>query len=117
MDKEIKSKWLKALRSGRYKQTQTMLKDDIGYCCLGVLCTVVGAKWREDPHDEYMRAVLDGKVINEPGSEVLRLVFLRKIGLTKVRQEVLTNMNDGNGNKGVPAHSFKQIADYIEKNL
>jgi hypothetical protein len=28
--------WLKALRSGKYKQTKGVLKDSIGYCCLGV---------------------------------------------------------------------------------
>lgn len=117
MDKAIKRKWVKALRSGRYKQTQTMLKDDGGYCCLGVLCTVVGAKWKQDPSDDYMHAILDGKLINEPGSEVLRPVFLRKIGLTKTKQEVLTNLNDGNELKDIPEHNFKQIADYIEKNL
>lgn len=38
MNKEIKTKWLKALRSGEYKQTTDTLFDGGGYCCLGVLC-------------------------------------------------------------------------------
>lgn len=38
MEKRIKTKWLKALRSGKYKQTTRFLKDENGYCCLGVLC-------------------------------------------------------------------------------
>jgi hypothetical protein len=40
--KSIKKKWIKALRSGKYEQGQTMLCDDDGkYCCLGVLAQIV----------------------------------------------------------------------------
>jgi hypothetical protein len=37
---EIKARWLKALRSGEYKQAKNALRavDGSGYCCLGVLC-------------------------------------------------------------------------------
>lgn len=35
-------KWVKALRSGKYKQTKSELKDNNGYCCLGVLCEISG---------------------------------------------------------------------------
>ena len=38
MKKTIKKKWLAALRSGKYKQTEGMLKNKEGFCCLGVLC-------------------------------------------------------------------------------
>lgn len=31
-------KWINALRSGKYKQTQGSLQDAKGYCCLGVAC-------------------------------------------------------------------------------
>jgi hypothetical protein len=40
MKPEIKEKWLAALRSGDYWQTQEALKDCIGFCCLGVLCDI-----------------------------------------------------------------------------
>jgi hypothetical protein len=44
MDKKLKAKWVKALRSGKYAQGQTvMFNDNTGaYCCLGVLCEVSG---------------------------------------------------------------------------
>jgi hypothetical protein len=44
MNSEIKTKWLAALRSGKYKQGRSMLLDtvDRSYCCLGVLCEVSG---------------------------------------------------------------------------
>lgn len=43
MKKRIMRKWVRALRSGKYKQGQKLLKakDDKGefrHCCLGVLC-------------------------------------------------------------------------------
>ena len=37
MNKNIKNKWLKALRSGEYKQGKSALRDGDTYCCLGVL--------------------------------------------------------------------------------
>lgn len=38
-------KWLAALESGNYKQGQEYLyQPEIGYCCLGVACDLVGLK-------------------------------------------------------------------------
>ena len=33
-------KWIEALRSGEYSQTQGTLSDKDGFCCLGVACKV-----------------------------------------------------------------------------
>ena len=42
-------KWLAALRSGQYRQTQSWLRRSDGYCCLGVACELyrqeVGGFW------------------------------------------------------------------------
>jgi len=39
MNKRIKKKWIKALRSGKYKQGKMVLHStDNKFCCLGVLC-------------------------------------------------------------------------------
>lgn len=44
-----RAKWIKALRSGEYKQTTGALRDNEGFCCLGVLCDItkdeVGGWW------------------------------------------------------------------------
>lgn len=40
MKKEIADKWVEALRSGRYKQCKSWLRDNDGFCCLGVLCDI-----------------------------------------------------------------------------
>lgn len=44
MDKELKDKWVAALRSGEYKQGRRKLFYGIGYCCLGVLQMVADGK-------------------------------------------------------------------------
>ena len=42
MKKEIADKWVEALRSGKYKQGKSALKKDDSFCCLGVLCDIIG---------------------------------------------------------------------------
>ncbi len=104
MNAEIKERWLKALRSGEYKQGQGQLhKEDHSFCCLGVLVDVLGAKWTwnevdgwYDP-DNYARNGTSGTYIS---ADVLN----------NARQTILANMND-NGK------SFLEIADHIETNL
>ena len=41
---EWKKKWVDALRSGEYEQTRERLRNDAGFCCLGVLCDVVDSE-------------------------------------------------------------------------
>ena len=40
MNPEIKERWIAALESGDYPKTKGVLKDEEGYCCLGVLCEI-----------------------------------------------------------------------------
>lgn len=40
MKKTVMKKWVKALRSGEYKQTKGRLRNSVGFCCLGVLCDI-----------------------------------------------------------------------------
>lgn len=40
MDAEIKRKWVKALRSGKYERGMHHLHNHGRYCCLGVLCKI-----------------------------------------------------------------------------
>lgn len=52
MSKENVRKWVDALRSGEYEQTTGRLRDDAGFCCLGVACDLYGKEknvaWEED---------------------------------------------------------------------
>lgn len=51
MDAKVKRLWLKALRSGKYKQGQGRLRRGSKFCCLGVLCDL-HAKATKDKWDE-----------------------------------------------------------------
>ena len=56
MNPQIKQKWVSALRSGDYKQTQRRLHDENGFCCLGVLCDLYGkehnVEWEPSTHSK-----------------------------------------------------------------
>lgn len=56
MNPEIKTRWITALRSGKYKQGAGYLNENDCFCCLGVLCDVVKDElqidWDENPEDE-----------------------------------------------------------------
>lgn len=95
MNPEIKKKWVEALRSGEYEQTEGQLRVDdekgkpVGYCCLGVLCEVMGAKYI--PTRGRADAEKDAGLHEDDGFK-------------------LACMNDD-------GRSFREIADYIEANL
>lgn len=102
MPKELKERWLAALRSGVYKQGKGLLCDPAGrYCCLGVL-----------------QKVADGKVESRK-SKALPMPtdnWYDKHGICPERYKVaaspisLATMND----KG---NSFTDIADFIEEKV
>jgi hypothetical protein len=102
MDKELKTKWVKALRSGRYKQGRTQLHNPKNntYCCLGVLADVAG--------------YVPNKV-KRRGEEYLSKTKEEEFGLDYDMQVKLGQMNDGSF--GAPAYDFKQIAAFIQKEL
>lgn len=71
MNPRVKKKWLKALRSGQYAQTQGALchEDEDGncaFCCLGVLCNIhaeeKGRHWKEPENNKELHQRLDGSV-------------------------------------------------------
>lgn len=120
---DVKKKWLKALRSGKYKQTKGTLCDGKGYCCLGVLEQVTEGRIEEDPYEEF-------GVATEPSVN-----FWQRIGAkvdTQYSCDVhdkqvaqLMKMNDGmkwyDTTKGkmveTRKRSFNKIADWIEKHV
>lgn len=53
---EGKRAWLKALRSGKYKQTKERLRGSRGFCCLGVKRGLEGALWAKR-YNEYVDAL------------------------------------------------------------
>lgn len=115
MDKKIKAKWLKALRSGKYKQGKKVLKTKNGkFCCLGVLCDLYSkatkTPWVKNGSGlNYMHnyfGVLSDKVVAWSG-----LSDSSPHLLVGVRSKSLAELNDGTG------YGFKKIANLIEKQL
>lgn len=101
MDKKLKAKWVKALRSGRYKQTTGMLEYGGANCCLGVLCRVARLKRRGGG---YFIFDGDDDALELPGG------YGEHVGISIHEQSELQAMNDG-------GKSFDEIARYISKNL
>jgi hypothetical protein len=127
MDKEVKPKWVAALRDGSHQQTTGKLRttDGAGFCCLGVLVDVAGeGHWENDSYC-VMRETDDGRYEDYLEGELGW--YAQHFGLTEAQETQLVRMNDGAkayaGSEGVPAmsevrqHMFAEIADWIEANL
>ena len=97
--KRARKKWVKALRSGKYEQTQSYLYYDGAFCCLGVLCEVAGLE--RDEYDAYA-----GKRMSAP-REAMRFVGLSH-DEGRFGESYLSCENDN----GV---SFTRIAEIIEE--
>lgn len=125
MNPEIKAEWLKALRSGDYKQGDQRLKgrndydDTVRHCCLGVLCELAAEKinisvtnWEpSDDFTEYLfddcEALLPKSVIEWSGLETHNPIVTDP---STGEQTSIADLNDG-------GYSFAEIADVIEKQL
>ena len=115
MESKIKNKWLKALRSGKYKQGIDALKIDNRFCCLGVLCDIYAKEkkvaWVEsrDSKGQFLGEsnVLPMTVVDWAGVEKHDPRVKNVMGYTT---RTLSGLND----TGV---SFKKIADIIEEQL
>lgn len=133
MNKKVKKKWLRWLRSGQYDQIAGMMcaettDGDNSFCCLGVLSNIhaetYGKSCWDGPDIEksgsYVRTVkgADGSRVKRKiapleyrgHQDALPLAVTRWSGLSGNDQEILATMNDR-------GKTFIQIADYIEKNL
>lgn len=122
LEPEVKNKWIEALRSGDYVQTESVLYagDDTitgraKMCCLGVLEHILGTSlesmWDEDEGDRY---AVPGNLAQPKSVFGLNSSHIQEIEDVEV---YLVNMNDGHTQKNIKKHSFEEIADYIEKNL
>lgn len=123
MKRELRDRWVAALRSGDFKQGNGFLKrekrfdkrerrfDDVTHCCLGVLHEVDGGEWERDD-DIYLtltgESVFITSMTGSRSSRTLMGQLLR--GLSHTHRCMLTVMND-NGK------TFEEIADWIERNV
>lgn len=104
--KELRKKWIKALRSGEYKQGRLKLRfireGEDRFCCLGVLCDVLDKeKWIYGSNYTYFYDGSEG----QPSPKICDVVGFRHDGIITD----LANMNDRDG------CTFNEIADLLEK--
>ncbi len=114
MNPEVKTQWCKALESGEYAQTEGMLHDATGYCCLGVLCDLyakqTGAEWVPGEGDNLEMYGADESL----PSKVMAWAGLKNPNpLVNVGGEIesLATLNDEEG------MTFPEIAKYIRESL
>jgi hypothetical protein len=111
MNKQLKVKWLKALRSGEYRRAEGTLAtmDGKKFCCLGVLADIQGCTWKPDTTEHGLVPLAkNGRALVKGSDDFLPV--RRAGGLTSEQQGILADMNDD-------GKTFKQIAKYIEANL
>ena len=128
MNKEIKREWTHALRSGKYKQGNGQLKTSSGkFCCLGVLCDIMGVGWNNGyPLDQNGNRLTGGLDIQLPDVIVQQaglghdgrldrpVVILSHLGKQNIYTSgtyiSLSMANDG-------GMTFKEIANVIDQQL
>jgi len=117
MKKEVMKKWVDALRSGKYEQTDNALKRDNAFCCLGVLCDISEISYWKRKNDgddgEFIYAeqytnLLPIKVAEWAGMKNASGSFQSVSAYSDdYKIDTLARMNDDNV-------QFTEIADIIE---
>ncbi len=98
--RQVYELWIKALRSGEYKQGKKKLKAGDRFCCVGVLCDLAA----KDGGPQWVRS----RFLGCDGTLPTDVTKLLGLGAYTGR---LYSMNDDQG------FTFAQIADYIETSL
>src|SRR5689334_10863112 len=121
MNKRVKRLWVKALRSGEYRQAKKFLRTkangEIRYCCLGVLCEIYrqetqDGSWGDSTNKAWFQvsdggddaelpvAVMEWAEIDDPDPQ---------LGVSS-NAPTAAKLNDR-------GETFEYIADRIEKHL
>ena len=113
MDKELKTCWVEALESGKYKKGKYGLFGPLpfslhaqvqqGYCCLGVLADITG-DLLYDGINGYVLEASDSKNFADLGAELTL-----KLGLCD-HEDFLVGLNDKND-------TFKEVVEYIKNEI
>lgn len=113
MKQEIAIKWAEALRSGRYEQGKEALHPtETQFCCLGVLCDLLGAKWERtgdgDQVNYFVLPEYDSQAMVLPPELIEKAAMKSKSGYITSSGKELSALND-------EGYSFETIASAIEE--
>jgi len=117
MNPEVKQKWLTALRSGEYKQSQQKLKTTEGYCCLGVLCDIHAkeglGEWVDKGEHFSYRGLQETQTLNGTLPVSVRgwagISYNGQLNTNVEDKHSLIALNDFSG------YDFNEIAEVIEE--
>lgn len=102
MNYNLKTAWIKALRSNKYKQGQGFLRKNNQYCCLGVLIDLYDKNGWQKSHENKNTYEYQGD------TSFLNYKARTNLGLSFGQTMILTRLND-------VGKSFDYIAGVIEK--
>ena len=121
----FKKDWIKALKSGNYIQASGVLREDeeagldtVGYCCLGVACSVAGVE-NIDIHGEWIDEFHeDGNTHGDYQPFENIPTILKGCSDDSELVRILSEMNDAH-TRDTSEHkfSFVEIADWIDENI
>jgi hypothetical protein len=113
---EVKEKWVEALRSGKYEQGTGYLCRDGQYCCLGVLCDVLGIDNKDYPHTRGAKTYFVDEDDHSSAFGLPRAALeLTHLNSTSGRyQKDNGDFSDLITNNDEQGMSFSDIADIIE---
>lgn len=123
MNKQVKEKWINALRSGDYQQGRHALKNTSydnkdNYCCLGVLCDLYlketpTANWSLQWDDSWQFETKTGHVEQVLPKEVVAWAELKDENPIVERN----NFKDSIASYNDKGTTFIEIAQLIEEQL
>lgn len=106
MKKKVFIRWIKALRSGLYPKTSGALKNDVGFCALGVLCEISKiAEWEPEPNTKKFQYLGQIHYLPKQVAEWAGMTFSEA---SKVNAYLIT-YNDKQ------RKDFNDLADLLEK--
>ena len=124
MKREVAEKWVAALRSGGYDQCTGLLEHfysdgTSGFCCLGVLCRVVGAHREVSLNrDVWYSAISSDGWHADSSSTALTDEIRESVGMKTFEGDLYySEIDDGTISLAVlndAGFTFDQIADIIE---
>lgn len=114
MKATVKRAWLKALRSGKYKQTKGILRSKTGgFCCLGVLCDIRDKQLKRTQWTASYSCFSYGKRYNDGTLPV----SVQKWAGLKSADPIVTKDEKSLADLNDSGRSFKHIANVIARQL
>lgn len=113
--KKIGDKWIKALKSKKYKQSGGFLKNSEGYCCLGVLGTICGLT-KKELEGKYWLRLHDVHVegIEHYFEKAEQLINIPKEAIGADFDNMLVEELSRRNDQKIP---FIEIAEWIKNNV